>query len=377
VTIRVADPGAYNCQLHDELDHAFRRVVAGGRYILGPELEAFEREFAAYVEADHCVGVGNGYDALVLGLRSLDIGPGDEVLVPTNTYVATWLAVSAVGAIPIGVEPDESTFLLDPGRLETALSPRTRAVVPVHLYGHPADMDAISTWAADHGVVVLADAAQAHGARHRGYGLGSLGNAVAWSFYPTKNLGALGDGGAVTSNDPDLVRRVRLLRNTGSLSGGQVEVHGANSRLDELQAAMLRVKLRSLDDWNAGRRSQAVRYQKGLADLEVRLPAAATTATAVWHLYVVRCADRDRVRAHLAEGGVETLVHYPVPPFDQPAYGELKTRQTTFPIARRLAAEVLSLPIGLHLSETEQDRVIQLLWEVLRRPTRQRTSARR
>ena len=360
MTVRFADPGAYNEQVHDALEAAFSRVAGGGRYVLGPEVEAFEHEFAASTAAAHSVGVGNGNDAQVLGLRALGVGPGDEVLVPTNTYVATWLAVSAVGALPVGVEPDPATHLLDPGRLEAAVTPRTRAVLPVHLYGQPADMAAVCAWAAARAVAVLADAAQAHGARLAGRALGGLGDAVAWSFYPTKNLGALGDGGAVTTDDPGVAERIRRLRHYGSAGRDRVEVRGVNSRLDELQAALLRVKLGALERWNEARRDQAARYQATLVDAGLRLPVVSVGADPAWHLYVVRCPERAGVRARLAAAGVETLVHYPVPPFDQPAYADLPGPKD-FPIARQLAGEVLSLPLGIHLSEPDQDRVTGLL----------------
>jgi dTDP-3-amino-3,4,6-trideoxy-alpha-D-glucose transaminase len=369
VTVRCTDPAAYNRAVAAELDEAFRRVATGGTYVLGPELEAFETEFASYVGAPHCVGVGSGFDALVLGLRALGIGPGDEVLVPAHTFVATWLAVAAVGAVPVGVDVDDRTLLLDRTLLDAAVTPRTRAVVPVHLHGHPAAMAELTAWAARHGVLVLADAAQAHGARLDGRDIGAFGDASAWSFYPTKNLGCLGDGGAVTTSDPDVARQLRRIRDYGFERPGRSSTGGVNSRLDELQAALLRVKLRSLESCNDARRSQASRYLDGLGDLDaLRLPMSPPDVVSVWHHFVIRCAPgvRERLRTDLADAGVETLVHYPEPPFAQPAFAALAIDPAVFPVTCRVVDEVVSLPIGLHLSDTDQTRVVEALHGALR-----------
>lgn len=300
-------------ELQAELDSAWRRVMESGWYILGSEVEAFEREFAEYVGVKYCVGVGNGLDALHLILRAYGIGAGDEVIVPANTYIASWLAVSYAGASPVPVEPLEATCNLDPSRLESAVSSRTKAVMAVHLYGQTADMDAINAVARKHGLKVIEDAAQAHGARYRGRRAGGLGDAAGWSFYPAKNLGALGDAGAVTTNDPDLAEKVRVLRNYGS----QVKYHnlykGFNSRLDELQAALLRVKLKVLDEWNARRAQIAARYLDGLKDSGLTLPFVPQGMQPNWHLFVVRSPNRDALQAHLKRQGIETLIHYPVP----------------------------------------------------------------
>jgi len=346
-------------ELRAEMDEAARRVMESGWFILGEEVEAFEREFAELCGARHCVGVANGLDALHLVLRAMGIGEGDEVIVPSNTFVATWLAVSYAGATPVAVEPDPRTFNLDPERVEEAVTPRTRAVMPVHLYGRPAEMDAIGEVAARRGLRVVEDAAQAQGARYRGRRAGSLADAAGFSFYPGKNLGALGDAGAVTTDDERLAAELRRLRNYGSTVKYRHEVRGVNSRLDELQAALLRVKLRRLDEWNARRARVARRYLgelEGVPDLA--LPSAPADAEHVWHLFVVRHPERDALREHLERAGVGTLIHYPLPPHRQPAYAALSLPEGSLPVAERMAREVLSLPLGPHLSDAEVDHVV-------------------
>jgi dTDP-4-amino-4,6-dideoxygalactose transaminase len=327
--------------------------MASGQYILGPELKAFETEFAEYCGAPHCVGVGSGLEALHLVLRAWGLGPGDEVIVPSNTFIATWLAVSYAGAKPIPVEPREDTYNLDPERIEAAITPNTRAIIAVHLYGQPADMDAIVQIARRHGLKVLEDAAQAHGARYKGRPIGSLADAAAFSFYPGKNLGAFGDGGAVTTEDAGLAERLRALRNYGSALKYHHPIQGFNSRLDELQAALLRIKLRKLDEWNARRRRVADWYYRTLprALPGSVLPTVPEWAEPAWHLFVVRSRERDALQARLTAQGIGTLIHYPVPPHLQEAYRDLGYRSGSFPIAERLAHEVLSLPISPHLSE--------------------------
>jgi len=348
-------------ELQAELDAAYERVMRSGWYILGQEVAAFEAEFAAYCEAKHCIGVGNGLEALHLILRACEIGAGDEVIVPSNTYIATWLAVTYAGATPVPVEPDEATYNLDPARIEEAITPRTRAILPVHLYGQPADMEPINELAAQYGLKVVEDAAQAHGARYKGRRVGTLGHAAGFSLYPGKNLGALGDAGLVTTND-GLAERVRVLRNYGSRVKYDNEMKGFNSRLDELQAALLRVKLTRLDEWNE-RRKRAVEFYmqtlEGAADLT--LPRVPAWAEPVWHLFVVRHPERARLQAHLAAQGIGTIIHYPRPPHLQPAYAELNYTQGRFPLAERMADEVLSLPMGPHLSETEAQYVVEQL----------------
>ena len=345
-------------ELKPEIDEGVARVLASGWYVLGPEVEVFESEFASYCEARMCVGVADGLDALHLALRALDVGPGDEVIVPSNTYVATWLAVSQCGATPVPVEPDARTYNIDPLLIEAAITPRTKVILPVHLYGQPADMDPILAIARKHGLRVLEDAAQAHGARYKGQRIGAHADAVSWSFYPGKNLGALGDGGAVTTNDPELADRLRVLRNYGSRVKYVNEVQGWNSRLDPIQAAVLRVKLRRLDAWNARRAAIAREYLDGLADANLVLPEVPTWAEPVWHLFVVRHPQREALQAKLAEAGVGSLIHYPIPPHKQAAYAEAGFGQSAFPIASRMADEVLSLPIGPHQSNAQTQAVI-------------------
>ena len=327
-----------------QLAAAQARVWRANRLILGPEVEAFEVEFARYCGTRHAVGVGNGLDGLHLALRAFGVGRGDEVLVPSHTFIATWLAVSQAGAKPVPVEPLEGTFNMDPSRLEAAITPRTRAIVPVHLYGQPADMGGILRIARRHRLAVVEDAAQAHGARYRGRRVGSLGDAAVFSFYPTKNLGALGDGGAITTKDRAIADAVRRMRNYGSSAKNRHEAKGFNSRLDELQAAFLRVKLRHLDAWNRRRHAVATEYMHSLAKVDfLTLPEVPDWGEPVWHLFVVRSGERDRLAAHLGRAGIGTMVHYPSPPHRQRAYAEFGHRK--LPIADRLAGEVLSLPI--------------------------------
>lgn len=344
-------------ELKPEIDAAIERVLDSGWYILGAEVEAFEEEWADFCSARHAVGLANGLDALILGLRALDIGPGDEVIVPSNTYIATWLAVSAVGAVPVPVEPDAATFNIDPAQVSDAITARTRAILPVHLYGQPADLDPLLAVARKHGLAVIEDAAQAHGARYKGRRIGAHGDIVCWSFYPGKNLGALGDGGAITTDRADLADRIRVLRNYGSRVKYVNEVRGVNSRLDPIQAAVMRVKLAHLDAWTERRRAIAAAYARGLAGTSLILPHVPEWAEPVWHLYVVKSAGRDALQKHLAEAGIGTLIHYPIPPHKQAAYADLSIAPDALPLASRLAHEVLSLPMGPQLSSAQADRV--------------------
>jgi dTDP-4-amino-4,6-dideoxygalactose transaminase len=345
-------------ELKSEIDTAVHRVLDSGWYILGPEVEAFESEWAEWCGASHAVGVANGLDALILALRTLDVGPGDEVIVPSNTYIATWLAVTAVGARPVPVEPDPTTHNIDPDLIAAAITPATKAILPVHLYGQPVDLDPILAQARQHGIAVVEDAAQAHGARYHGRRIGAHGDMVCWSFYPGKNLGALGDGGAITTNRADLADSLRMLRNYGSRRKYVNEVQGVNSRLDPLQAAVLRVKIKHLDAWNSRRSAIAASYADGLRDAGLILPHLPAWADPAWHLYVVRSPARDRLQERLTEAGIGTLIHYPIPPHMQAAYSGLGLLPDDLPLARKLAAEVLSLPIGPHLSFEAMRRVI-------------------
>jgi dTDP-4-amino-4,6-dideoxygalactose transaminase len=334
-------------------------VLASGWYIGGPAVARFEEEWAAYCGATHCVGVGNGLDALHLSLRALEIGPGDEVIIASNSYIATVLAITMAGATPVLVEPDLATHNLDPSRVEETITARTRALMPTHLYGQPSDMDALLTLAGSRGLRVIDDAAQAHGARYKGRRVGASADITAWSFYPSKNLGALGDAGAITTNDPELARRVRTLGNYGSSRRYINEVRGLNSRLDPLQAAVLTVKLRHLDRWNDRRRAIAGYYNDRLACAGLTLPYVPSWADPAWHLYVVQHSDRDRFQSRLAERGIQTLIHYPVPPHLQQAYADMNVPRGSLPIAERLAGTVLSLPVGPHMSDAEVEQVVQ------------------
>jgi dTDP-4-amino-4,6-dideoxygalactose transaminase len=361
MNIPFLDLKATYLELQLEIDAAVIRVLNSGWYILGEEVDVFEREYATYCEAKHCVGVANGMDALHLGLLALGVGAGDEVIVPSNTYIATWLAVSQCGATPIPVEPDAATNNIDPVLIEAAITPHTKVILPVHLYGQPADMDPILLIARKHGLKVLEDGAQAHGARYKGKRLGAHGNAVAWSFYPGKNLGAFGDGGAVTTNDPEIAERIRMLRNYGSRVKYVNEVRGFNSRLDPIQAASLRVKLKVLDNWNSRRAAIASRYQIELKNTGMTLPFVPDWAEPAWHLYVVQYSDRDALQKLLSEASIGTLIHYPIPPHLQQAYKSEGYSKGQLPIAEQLANNCLSLPMGPHLNESNVSAILEVL----------------
>lgn len=345
-------------ELEDSIDAAAKRVLGSGRFILGAEVERFERCFAHKVDAKHCVGVGSGLDALTLALAALGIGRDDEVIVPAATAVPTWLAVSRLAARPVPAAVDDATFTLDPVALEAAITDRTRAIVPVHLYGHPADLDGIASIARDHGLPVVDDAAQAHGARYHGRPIGALTSASAFSFYPTKNLGAVGDGGAVSTNDDAIAERVRMLRNYGESEKNRNECLGWSSRLDPIQAAILGVKLDKLDEWNSRRRRVAAQYRKGLGGVSwLRLPTEAAWATHVYHLFVIRVGCREELVQHLAANSITTAIHYPLPPYLQPAYRDLPIPQSLGQLGAA-HGELLSLPMGPHLSDAQVDHVI-------------------
>lgn len=349
-------------ELQPDLDAAYRRVMDSGWYILGTEVDGFEREFASYCGARHCIAVANGLDGLHLILRAYGIGPGDEVMVPSNTYIASWLAVSQAGANPVPVEPVLETSNLDPSLVEAAITPRTRAIMPVHLYGQPADMAPLMEVAARHGLKVIEDAAQAHGAIYRGARAGALGDAAGWSFYPGKNLGAFGDAGAVTTSDDQLADRLRVLRNYGSRVKYFNEVAGYNSRLDPLQAAFLRVRLQHVDEWNSRRRGMAERYATALTGIAgISLPHVPDGTIAAWHLFVIRCKARDTLQAYLQARGIATLIHYPVPPHKSGAYAGTAAADGSYPLADELAETVLSLPMGPHMTADQQRTVIDAI----------------
>jgi dTDP-3-amino-3,4,6-trideoxy-alpha-D-glucose transaminase len=367
MTVPFLDLSAAYKELKVELDDAYRRVMDSSWYILGSEVAAFESEFAQFCDAQHCIGAGNGLDALHLILRALDIGPGDEVLVPSNTFIATWLAVTHAGATPIAVEPDATTHNMDPIRVAAAITPRTKAIIPVHLYGQPADMDPILAIAREHGLKVVEDAAQAHGARYHARRTGVLGCAAAFSFYPGKNLGALGDGGCVVTDDADLAKRIRELGNYGSAQKYHHDTVGFNTRLDELQAAFLRAKLTRCDEWNQRRQALAAHYTLRLKDANLILPQVISGAEPVWHLFVVRVQQREAIAKALSEQGIATQIHYPIPPSRSGAYASLDLKAGTLPIAETLSREVLSLPIGPHMSIETADRVCDALLTALDR----------
>jgi dTDP-4-amino-4,6-dideoxygalactose transaminase len=346
-------------ELKAELDAAYQRVMESGWYVLGKEVEAFEAEFATYCETKYCIGVGNGLEALHLILRAMEIGEGDEVIVPANTYIASWLAISQAGAKPIPVEPDARTYNIDPLLIEDAITERTKVIMAVHLYGQPADMDAINEIAARHNLKVIEDAAQAHGARYKGRRVGGLGDAAGFSFYPTKNLGAIGDAGAITTNDGMLADKIRLLRNYGSRVKYENEIQGYNSRLDELQAAFLRVKLAKLDEWNNRRVKIAEKYLQALSEIpNLTLPFVPEWAEPVWHLFVVRHPKRDFLQHLLKLDGIGTLIHYPIPPHLSGAYLKENYLLSTFPVSEQMSNEMLSLPISPHI---KTDDILSIL----------------
>ena len=359
MTVPFLDLKATYTELQQDIDAAVARVLNSGWYIGGGEVDAFENAYAHYCQADHCVGVANGLDALHLALLAMGVGPGDEVIVPSNTYIATWLAVSQCGATVVPVEPSITTHNLDVSLVEAAMTSRTKVILPVHLYGQPVDLDPLLALAKRHGVWVLEDGAQAHGARYKGKRVGAHGDAVAWSFYPGKNLGAFGDGGAVTTNNADIADRLRVLRNYGSRVKYVNEVQGFNSRLDPLHAAVLAVKLQHLDAWNARRVHIAQRYVHALSIMHSVLPATPDWADPAWHLFVVRTQHRAALQAHLQARDIGTLIHYPIPPHLQAAYAGVGFASTYFPIATQLADEVVSLPIGPHLSDDQVSQVIE------------------
>jgi dTDP-4-amino-4,6-dideoxygalactose transaminase len=363
MNIPFLDLGAAYRELKSDIDAAIQRVLDSGWYVLGPEVDAFEEEWAVYCDARHSISVANGLDALILALKALDIGIGDEVIVPSNTFIATWLAVSAVGATPVPVEPDIATHNINPDLIEAAITKRTKVILPVHLYGLPADMDPIMVLAKKYGIAVVEDGAQSHGARYKGTRIGAHGDVVCWSFYPGKNLGALGDGGAITTNRADIADRIRILRNYGSRVKYVNEVQGTNSRLDPIQAAVLRVKLPHLDAWTERRSKIAASYIAGLSDTKLILPHVPEWAEPAWHLYVVRSNQRDALQTNLMDVGIGTLIHYSIPPHKQTAYSHMGLASDAFPIANQLADEVLSLPIGPQMSCV--DEVISSVTSIL------------
>ncbi len=348
-------------ELKQEIDEAVARVLNSGIYVLGEEVDSFESEWARFCNAKHAVGVANGLDALRLTLLALEVGPGDEVILPSNTYIATWLAVHQCGATPVPVEPDLQTYNINSQSIEAAITARTKAILPVHLYGQPADIDPIMCIAKKYDLYVLEDGAQAHGAQYRKQRIGGHGDAVAWSFYPGKNLGALGDGGAITTNNSALAERLYMLRNYGSSEKYINKFNGFNSRLDPIQAAILNVKLKHLATWNLRRANIAKLYLANLNNEEISLPEIPGWADPVWHLFVIRHPHRDLLQKRLREAGISTLIHYPIPPHKQDVFKHLNNLSTNLPISEKMAGQCLSLPIGPHLSEANAYKVIDIL----------------
>jgi len=355
--------------LRQEIRSAMDRVVDTGDFILGREVTAFEEEFAGYCGAKHCIGVGNGLDALTIAMKAIGVGAGDEVITTANTFVATALAIHHTGATPVLVDHDPETYNLDPRRLPAAMTSRTKAILPVHLFGQPADMAAIGAIAAEHGIEVIEDACQAHGARFDGRRAGTLGRAAAFSFYPGKNLGGLGDGGAIVTDDDGLAEGIRAVRNYGSRVKYHHTVRGFNSRLDSVQAAVLRVKLRHLDEWNSIRRQRAERYRELLSETELVLPTVSDGIEHVFHLFAVECHDRDTVLQRLRDRGIDAGIHYPIPIHLQPAFGEHCVIPRPLPESERSAKELLSLPLCPFITELEVDTVARAVIEAVAAPT--------
>ena len=359
--IKFLDLKQINLQYEEELQEVFNRVLDSGWYILGKEVEAFENEFAEYCNVKHCIGVGNGLEALHLILRGYGIGEGDEVIVPSNTYIATWLAVSYAGAKVVPVEPDIRTYNIDPKLIEEKITEKTKAIIAVHLYGQPANMDLINKIAKKYNLKVIEDSAQAHGALYKGRKTGSLGDASGFSFYPGKNLGALGDGGAITTNDDELADKIRVLRNYGSEKKYYNLVKGFNSRLDELQAAILRVKLRYLDQENQKRQNLSQYYLDNIKNEQITLPYVPDYADPVWHLFVIQHPERDRLQQYLTENGIQTMIHYPVPPHKQEAYVEMNNLDLQ--VSEKIHRGILSMPISSIMMTSEYIKISKLINE--------------
>lgn len=346
-------------EIRQELNAAYNSVMDSSNFILGENVEAFEKEFGDYCGAKYCVGVGNGLDALHIILRAMGIGKGDEVIVPANTYIATALAVSYAGAKPVLIEPNGETFNIDTKEIEKYITEHTKAIIPVHLYGRIADMREVNRIAKKHGLKVVEDAAQAHGASLNGIRAGALSDAAGFSFYPGKNLGAFGDAGAITTNDKEIFEQAKKIRNYGSSIKYVHEVAGFNSRLDEMQAAFLRVKLRKLDEWIQKRRAIAEKYLTHIKNPLLRLPHCDNPQEHVWHIFAVRCEQRDRLKEYLERNNVHCLIHYPITISNQRCYSHLTCGP--LPVADKLAAEQLSLPLWVGMSEEQTDFIINLL----------------
>lgn len=352
------DLGSAYRELKPEIDSSIKRVLDSGWYILGEEVDSFEKNFAEYTSSKYCLGVANGMDALEISLRALDIGPGDEVIVPSHTFIATWLAVTKVGAIPIAVEPDPLTYNIDVSKIEKKINKKTKAIIPVHLYGQPASMKEIMHLKRKYSLHIIEDAAQAQGSIYKGKRIGSHGDIVCWSFYPGKNLGAKGDAGAVTSDDAALIEKIKYLRNYGSRQKYEHRYAGMNSRMDPIQACILNVKLDVLDEWNSRRTSIASKYLSDLINIpDLKLPFVSIDVTSVWHLFVISCDRRDELHDFLEANKIETLIHYPTPPHMQEVYRHSMS-DLKLEIAESISKKILSLPIGPHLEDSQVNHVI-------------------
>jgi dTDP-4-amino-4,6-dideoxygalactose transaminase len=359
--IPFVDLAAQYRTIASEINDATSKVIQETDFILGKEVSLFEEEFAAFCESKYAVAVDSGTSALELALRAYDIGRGDEVITAANSFIASALAISHAGATPVLVDVDPCTYTIDVVAIEQAITPRTKAILPVHLYGHPAHMDPIRQLADKHGLVVIEDACQAHGARYKGRRAGSLGHAAAFSFYPGKNLGAYGDGGMVVTNDRNIAKRLEMLRNYGQKEKYHHLFRGYNRRLDTLQAAILRVKLKYLEKWNAARRWNAETYHKLLEGSGILTPVEASGVESVWHLYVIRTEQRDLLREHLVSHGVNASIHYPIPIHLQPAYNDLGYRQGAFPVTEACAQQILSLPMYAELTPNQIETVARTI----------------
>ncbi len=354
------DLQAQYLEIKPEVDSRLNEFLKAGSYIGGEYLKNFEENFSSFLGANYCIGVANGLDALEISLKALGIGKGDEVIVPSHTFIATWLAVSNCGANPIPVEPKQSSFSIDPSKIESAITKNTKAIIPVHLYGEPAELDSILKIAKTNNLFVVEDAAQAHGASYKSKRIGSHGHLVAWSFYPGKNLGAFGDGGAVTTNNLELAKKIREIGNYGSQKKYINDVIGRNSRLDPMQALMLDIKLKKLDEWNDRRREIAKKYLTELSDVGITLPDGLNLNDGVWHLFPVLANNRDVLKKYLDKNSIETLIHYPIPPHKQLAYAS-EFSSFNLEISEKLSTQLLSLPIGPQLEINQVDFVIKIL----------------
>lgn len=348
-------------KIKNEIMEAIERVYDSGWYILGKEVELFEEEFAKYSGTKYCVGVGSGLGALELILKGYDIGEGDEVIIPANTFIATALAVSYAGATPVLVDVDEKTYNINPELIESAITDKTKAIMPVHLYGHPCDMDPIVEIAKKHNLKVIEDSSQAQGALYKGRMVGSLGDASGMSLFPVKNMGALGDAGVVTTDDKELADKIKILRNYGSSKKYYNEYKGYNCKLDEIQAAILRVKLKYIDEWNEYRQNIASEYLKNIKNDKIMLPSILEGANHVWHRFVIRTKDRDGLQKYLEEHGIQAMPHYPVPIHKQEAYTELSYLIGTLPITEHISDEILSLPLYQYMNEDDVNKIINKL----------------